>query len=55
MNGEYYLTESLARMAKDCEIKAVRASFWFPIGYPEDIKKAEEVLRRRKNPPGDRF
>ena len=46
-NGEYYITDSLAMLAKDYEVKAVHASFWFPIGYPEDIKKAEMVLRAR--------
>lgn len=43
-NGEYYITDSLARLCKDHKIMAVRASFWLPIGYPEDIKKAEELL-----------
>lgn len=46
-NGEYYITDSLARLAKDHEIKIVHASFWLPIGYPEDIKKAEEELKKR--------
>lgn len=47
-NGEYYITDSLARLAKDHEVKVVRASFWLPIGYPEDIQKAEAALRLRK-------
>lgn len=47
-NGEYYITDSLARLAKDHDIQVVRASFWFPIGYPEDIEKAERILRERK-------
>jgi bifunctional UDP-N-acetylglucosamine pyrophosphorylase/glucosamine-1-phosphate N-acetyltransferase len=42
--GEYYLTDSLTRMAKDHELKLVRGSFWFPIAYPSDVKKAEEIL-----------
>lgn len=47
-NGEYYITDSLARLAKDHDVRVVHASFWLPIGYPEDIKKAEEVLRQQK-------
>lgn len=47
-NGEYYITDSLARLAKDHDVHIVHASFWLPIGYPEDIKKAEEILRQRK-------
>lgn len=48
-NGEYYITDSLARMAKDFEIKIVRTTFWFPIGYPEDLKKAEEYILKQGN------
>lgn len=47
-NGEYYITYPLAQLAKEHEIKAVKASFWLPIGYPEDLKKAEKILRNRK-------
>lgn len=47
-NGEYYITDSLARLAKDHAVIAVRADFWLPIGYPEDLKKAEEALRQKK-------
>ena len=47
-NGEYYITDSLAQMARDYELIAVQADFWLPIGYPEDIKKAEAVLRQRQ-------
>ena len=47
-NGEYYITDSVARLAKEHEIKAVRANFWLPIGYPEDLKKAEDILRQRE-------
>lgn len=45
-NGEYYITDSLARMAKDHDIKTIKSSFWLPIGYPEDLNKAEEVIRQ---------
>lgn len=44
-NGEYYVTYPLAQLAKDYEIIAVKADFWFPIGYPEDLKKAAKTLK----------
>ncbi len=47
-NGEYYITDSLAQMVRDYEMFAVRADFWLPIGYPEDIQKAEAALRERQ-------
>jgi len=47
-NGEYYITDSLSQMVRDYELIAVKADFWFPIGYPDDIKKAEEILRARQ-------
>jgi len=47
-NGEYYITNPLAELAREHEIIAVKASFWLPIGYPEDLKKAAEILRQRK-------
>ena|SRR3989344_5095849 len=45
-NGEYYITDSLAQMAKDHPVMAVTAAFWLPIGYPDDLKKAEEILKK---------
>lgn len=46
-NGEYYLTDSIEQMIKaGHKFKAVRSSSWIPIGYPEDIQKAEEVLNK---------
>lgn len=44
-NGEYYITYPLAQLAKDHQIIAVKADFWLPIGYPEDLKKAEKFLK----------
>ncbi|MEK6939794.1 MAG: sugar phosphate nucleotidyltransferase, partial [Nanoarchaeota archaeon] len=40
-NGEYYLTDSIAQLAKHYPIIAVPALFWIPIASPEDITKAE--------------
>ncbi len=48
-NGEYYLTTMIEQMLKEREIFAVPSSLWIPIGYPEDLKKAEEILNSLKN------
>ncbi len=46
-NGEYYLTDSIEQMIMaGYKFKAIRASSWLPIGYPEDLLKAEEVLKK---------
>ena len=44
INGEYYLTESLERYARVYPVAVVEEEMWLPIGYPEDIKRAEEFL-----------
>lgn len=44
-NGEYYLSDSIAQMiAAGIKVYAIKTNFWLPIGYPEDIKKAEKLL-----------
>ena len=43
-NGEFYLTDVIAEYAKDYPIAVVEQNLWIPIGYPEDIAKAESVL-----------
>ena len=45
--GEYYLTDVLREYAKDYPIAVVEQSLWLPIGFPEDITKAEEVLAKQ--------
>lgn len=47
VNGEYYLTEAIETYAKKYPIAVVEESLWIPIGYPEDIEKAEELLRAK--------
>lgn len=50
LNGEHYLTDSIAQMIKaGREVYTIRADFWLPIGYPEDIQKAEKALLARQN------
>ncbi len=45
-NGEYYLTSALSKMLKDGhKVYAVKSTLWLPIGYPEDLEKAEERLK----------
>jgi NDP-sugar pyrophosphorylase family protein len=43
-NGEFGLPQTLATMAKDYPIKIVKATMWHPIGNPEDLKAAEQVI-----------
>ncbi|MDP1706255.1 MAG: nucleotidyltransferase family protein [bacterium] len=45
-SGEYYLSVAAAKMAKNRKIKAVRANFWFPVGSPEAVIQAEEILKK---------
>lgn len=45
--GEFGLPQTLATMTKDIPLTIVPASFWHPIGYPEDIATAERVLAER--------
>ncbi len=45
--GEYYLTDVLREYAKEYPIAVVEQGLWIPIGYPEDIEKAERILAER--------
>jgi dTDP-glucose pyrophosphorylase len=45
-NGEFYLTSVLQEYAKEYPIAVVEQNLWIPIGYPEDIAKAEGILAR---------
>ncbi len=47
---EFGLPQTLVSMAQDHPIAVVPASFWLPIGYPEDLAKAAEYLERNNNP-----
>lgn len=44
-NGEYYINSMLIPYMRDHAVYAEVVDFWLPIGYPEDLKKAEEALR----------
>jgi len=43
-DGEFYLTDVIAEYAKEYPIAVVEQSLWIPVGYPEDIEKAERIL-----------
>lgn len=45
-NGEYGLPQTLAQMSKKHKIKVEKATNWFPIGNPDDLKKAEEIIHK---------
>ena len=44
-NGEFYLPPVIMKMKEKYPVYTEKAEFWMPIGYPEDIAKAEEALR----------
>ncbi|MEY4745028.1 MAG: Glucose-phosphate thymidylyltransferase [Candidatus Parcubacteria bacterium] len=45
--AEFGLPQTLVAMAKDHPIAILRAGFWLPIGYPEDLAKAARALSER--------
>lgn len=42
--GEYYLTDAITEYASRHPFFVVKQDSWLPIGYPEDIPKAEAIL-----------
>jgi NDP-sugar pyrophosphorylase family protein len=46
--GEYCLTSSLKKLARDHRVDVQVEDFWFPVGYPEDILAAEDILHSRQ-------
>ena len=46
--GEYYLTHPLGLLAQEHSIMVVEQDVWIPVGYPEDIRIAEERLARTR-------
>lgn len=47
--GELLVTDMLTEYAKDHPVQILEQDLWIPIGYPEDIGKAEEILKERMN------
>ncbi len=44
-NGEYYLSSVINEFAKRRDIEVVRTSFWLPVGTPDDLTLAREVVK----------
>ena len=44
-NGEYGLPQTLAKMTDRHKIKVEKANNWFPIGNPDDLEEAENVIK----------
>lgn len=45
---EFGLPQTLVLMAKDHPISIPSATFWFPIGFPEDLQRASVVMKARQ-------
>ena len=43
--GEYLLTDMLTDIAKEKPVMVVRQNRWITVTYPEDVAKAEELLK----------
>lgn len=46
INGEFYHTPMIMEYAKKYPIKVVEQHLWIPIGYPEDIERADKLLTK---------
>lgn len=47
-NGEYFLTPVIEQYAKQFPMAVVEQELWIPVGYPEDITRAETILESRE-------
>ncbi|MFA6534161.1 MAG: nucleotidyltransferase family protein [Patescibacteria group bacterium] len=43
---EFGLPSTIAKMARDYPVKVIKTDYWLPIGYPDDLKRAEIHLRK---------
>lgn len=44
-SGEYYMTDPMSALAKDHPVAVIEQPLWIPVGYPDDIQKAETLLK----------
>jgi bifunctional UDP-N-acetylglucosamine pyrophosphorylase/glucosamine-1-phosphate N-acetyltransferase len=51
--GEYYLTDVLQDYAKQYPMAVVEQQLWIPVGYVEDIERAEKLLAARASIPAE--
>ncbi len=49
MRGEYELTDAIKRLSVSQKIHCVMARQWLPVGYPWDLLRADNVLRKGRN------
>lgn len=47
--NEYELPDAIKLLSKKEKIHCLKAKQWLPIGYPWDLLKADNILRRNKN------
>lgn len=45
-NGEHYIVDSLAGIMKKHPIRVIHQRSWITVTYPEDVPKAEELLKK---------
>jgi len=45
-NGDLYLTDMVCALARSADMVVIEQPFWLPIGYPEDLERAESILAR---------
>jgi len=43
---EYGLPQTVVKMATDYPVKIIKTDYWLPIGYPDDLKRAEIYLKK---------
>ena len=48
-NGEFYHTDMIAEYVKQYPLAVVEQSLWIPIGYPEDVNKADKLLTAKRS------
>lgn len=46
--GEFFHTDMTREYAKKYPITVVEQELWIPIGYPEDVTRAEEILKNKE-------
>ncbi len=46
--GEVLVTDLLTDYAKKYPVKIIEQEHWIPIGYPEDVQKAEQILNAQQ-------
>ena len=44
--GEFGLPQTLVKMTDKHKVKVEKATLWHPIGFPEDLEKAEKIIHK---------